>query len=82
MKGNLEMCNGYGLNRKITKLCVLLCVKKAKARVCAKEGSFCIMGFGFCNEWDHACRFEELVKQISVDLKFENYMEYEFFFPT
>lgn len=38
------------------------------------------MGFGFCNEWDHACRFEELVKQISVDLKFENYMEYEFFF--
>lgn len=27
MKGNLEMCNGYGLNRKITKLCVLLCKK-------------------------------------------------------
>lgn len=74
------MCNGYGLNRKITELLFFVVCKKGKARVWAKEESFCIMGFGFCNEWDHACRFEELVKQISVDLKFENYMRFRLIF--
>lgn len=45
---------------------------KVKAESLGKRRELLHNGVWFCNKWDHACRFEKLVKQISVALKFEN----------
>ena len=49
---------------------------KVKAENLGERGELLHNGVWFCNKWDHACRFEKLVKQISVALKFENDMRF------
>lgn len=50
MKGNLEMCNGFGLNRKVEVLC-FLCAK-SKSEGLGKRRELLHNGVWFCNEWE------------------------------